>query len=378
MFEISPHSLNLSVTVPPSKSCLHRAIICNALAGRSMPVSYNSEDIKATQRCVRAILSDYSEKTDKKNQGFTLDCGESASTLRFLIPVMCAISEKNTFLFSPSLGRRGTEAYFPIFEKQGIKYKITETSLETEGKLTFGEYIIDGSLSAQYVTGLLLALPLLSGDSKISVEGGLVSAPYTDLTLEIMKQFGIYAEKGDPFSYFVRGNQKYQKCDYTPEGDWSSGAFWYFLREKHNIVIKGLNDKSFQPDSRVKVILPNLPKVFSVRDCPDLAPCLTAYAISTGQPLTIEDAGRLKYKECDRLNAMNEFRKLGADIKTEENRIIIGKNHNLRSGYVRSFSDHRMLMAWTVFAYLTGLTVFTDSKECINKSYPNLFDILEN
>lgn len=370
-YKIVPHPLNITVEIPPSKSYFQRALICEFLSGEKCIDSniYKSDDILATHN----ILNN-----KKENSQLEMDCKDSASAFRFLVPVMGVLYDENVFLLGNSLSKRPVDEFISIFQKQNIEYRKENNRFCIKGRLKPGDFHLKGNISSQYITGLLFALPLLNEDSRIIVENYPVSKSYIDITLHILNRFGIKIINNNYTEFIVKGKQKYTPCTYTPEGDWSGGAFWHFLKTKYSITIKGLSENSHQPDSIVTKLLPNLPAIFSAENCPDLVPCLTAYAIATEHSIKITDCQRLKYKECDRLSAMNEFKKLGADITTSDNDIIIGKNHSLRRGYVRSFSDHRMIMAYTLFAYLTGLWVETDNINCISKSYPDFFIILNS
>lgn len=365
-YKIIPKKLNLNITVPSSKSYTHRALIASFLCHTPCKVNsiYYSEDIKATENALKAI---------KKNS--VIDCKESGSSLRFLIPLATLFSKKNIFVFGDSLDRRPLGEYYRIFDEQNIKYIKKPNKLTVNGSLKPGIFRLNGSISSQFLTGLLLTLPILEKDSEIFAEN-IQSESYIEITLDVLKSFGINIINENYTHFHIRGNQKYSSEEYTPEGDWSSGAFWYFMKEKHNININGLNENSCQGDRAVTEIIRNFPKVFSAENCPDLVPCLVAYSLWKGEEILIKDCKRLKYKECDRLKGLNEYRKLGADILTGEDYIKIGRNHRLKKGFLRSFGDHRMVMSYILFSYLTGTETETDDINCLSKSYPDLIKLI--
>ena len=369
MFEIIPKPLNLTVTPPPSKSFLHRALICAFLSESPCEIEniYFSKDIEATYNILNSV---------KKNKKAKLNAYESGSTLRFLIPVLSALYEENHFIFSSSLGSRPLEEYFKIFRQQNIYYKKDSENLIIKGRLKPDTFYIDCSLSSQFITGLLLICPLLDGNSEIIITGDIISLSYINITLDVLKSFGVKIHT-DKNRFIIKGNQKYYCPRYKAEADWSSGAFWHFMKTKHNIKILGLNENSLQGDRVALDIIKDFPSVISCKNCPDIVPCLVAYSISINKKIIIKDCNRLKYKESDRLFALNEFKKLGADIICEDDCIRVGNRHSLKSGFLRSFNDHRILMAYILFAYLTGITVTCDSMNPISKSYPTLPDILK-
>ena len=229
-----------------SKSFAHRISICNFLAGNKISNvnGVKSQDIIATENCLNSLL-------EKNNQ---LDCGESGSTLRFLLPLCASMGGEYTFLGHGKLLSRPNEELFSVFSKHGVKSEKTEDKILISGKLTSGEYHIRGDISSQYISGLLMALPTLNGDSKIILTTPLVSKPYVDITLEVLRSYGIEIieeEKG----FFVKGGQKYVG-NILPEGDWSNIAFFLAGASVNGQVkILNLNKNSVQGDRQIVEIL---------------------------------------------------------------------------------------------------------------------------
>ena len=383
--KIKPHALKLNINVPSSKSYLHRALICAALCGNNCVIHnvYFSQDIKATFNGLIELGwdfeindSDIISKGYRKKENFVplIDCKESASTIRFLIPFSLCFYEECNFKMGESLAKRPLEEYYKIFESQNIKYKLENNVLKIKGNLKSGNFLLQGDISSQFVSGLLMSLPILKGDSYIVLDNFPVSKSYIDITLDVLKNFGISIVYGD--KVYIKGNQNYVCNEYFPPGDWSAGAFWHILKICHNIKLNNLDYDNPQSDKVIIKLLNNLPEKWSCRNAPDLVPCLVAYLIATNQEITILDCERLKYKESDRLNGLKEFKKLGGNIEIYDDKIVIRKSEKLQSGFVKTFNDHRLIMAFAVFAYLTNLEIEIDESEGIKKSYPELFQIL--
>ena len=219
---ITPRKLNGAVTPPASKSMAHRAVLALALADGQGTLSNlsDSQDIQATKRCVEAL------KALRPDGALPfLDCGESGSTLRFLIPIALAVSGGGVFTGHGRLMERPQGPYFDIFKEKGIFYEQKDGVLTVQGTLTPGVYRLPGNVSSQFVTGLLYALPLLPGDSTIEITTPLESSGYVDMTLNMLKKFGISVENRNYESFRVPGNQAYQARDIAVEADWSQAGF---------------------------------------------------------------------------------------------------------------------------------------------------------
>ena len=358
------------ITIPPSKSYMHRALIGAFLCKEKCNITniYHSQDIDTTLNALKSL---------KRND--IINCGECASTLRFLIPVSLIINKGGGFSFDESLGKRPLDEYFNIFDKKKIKYSKDKHNLIVRGELKSGVFNLRGDVSSQFLTGLCFALPLLKRKSEIHIEKEPQSLPYIDITLKVLKDFGIEIENQNYKTFTIKGNQEYKCKEYTCEGDWSTGAFWYFLSQKYDIKINNLNLNSLQPDSAVTKITPHLPEIFDAKNSPDLVPLLAAYAICTHQSIKIINCQRLKYKESNRLEALKEFQKTGANINITDNTITIKESDfSAPKSMLLSYNDHRIVMAYALFSFLTNTKIETDNINCLNKSYPELTDIIKS
>lgn len=395
-----------SVTVPPSKSVAHRKMIGAALAGGTIDVDYGSKDIAATARCLKILASHISEFSDTQRLSIdndtepdnqiacVLNAGESGSTLRFLLPVVCALGGSFVFDGEGRLKDRPIDGLIRTLGEHGAKFKRLyedrQLPLKVEGELAAGDYVIDGSVSSQYVTGLLFALPLLDGDSNIIIDGDLVSANYVDITLGVLADFGIDVVKTDR-GYFVRGNQKYvMPSDKSVEGDWSSAGFILALGVLAGKTrIGGLNLNSLQGDKIVVDLLRNAGgKIyekdgsivaekselaaldFDAQNCPDTVPVMATVLSFASGVSHIRNVDRLRDKESDRLSAVRSMLG-GFGVKTEycDNVLTIyGGEH--RPCVANGFDDHRMAMSAIVCALCTDGESVVKGVECIDKSYP--------
>lgn len=344
----------------PSKSILHREIICSALAGQDIPQG-TSDDTRATRECVAAIL-----KGEK-----VCNAGESASTLRFLIP-LAVLHGGCTFLVSGNLPQRPLSEYE---RTDGIKIKAYEDRVEVGGRLKSGIFTLRGDISSQFVSGLMFALPLSDNSSVIRFSRPLQSAAYVLMTQQVLSRYGIYVwESADYF--YTEGNQRYRRTAFSPiEGDWSYAA--NFVAANYlgaDIDIKGIKKDSVQPDGRIFDLLGK--DVCDVSQCPDLFPIICVAACGKNGRTDIVNAGRVRYKESDRISSMvSELTKLGADIKEHENGVTIYGKGYLGGGEVDSHNDHRVAMALTIAALcLCKESVTLHGAECVRKSVPEFFD----
>ncbi len=394
-----------SVIVPPSKSLAHRAIICASLAkGRSIikNIEY-SKDIKATISCMKSLGTiifehdDYLEidgtTTFFKNR-CEMDCEESGSTLRFMIPISLVEFAWVHYKGKGKLGQRPLNVYYDIFNQQGIVYLYKENVLDLyiQGKLHSDEFYLPGNISSQFISGLLFALPLLDGDSKIHMTSPLQSKGYIDLTLQMLKQYGIKIEY-DEQTFYIKGNQEYQAHDYTIEGDFSQAAFYLVADAlKNDVIIKGLNLKSAQGDKVVIDILEEMGCSFIKKEdgyvikcdtltsvdidasqCPDIIPILALACANAKGTSRIYNAGRLRIKECDRLKATVEvLKELGIEAIEKEDEMII-KGGQIQRGKVSSYNDHRMAMMEAIASTVAKDMIEIDNKECVQKSYPSFW-----
>ncbi|MGN0678907.1 MAG: 3-phosphoshikimate 1-carboxyvinyltransferase [Oscillospiraceae bacterium] len=393
--KITPAKLKGEVTIPPSKSVAHRMIIGAALAdGRSEVTNLSpSADITATIECMRALGAkiDFSdnkaviEGITKIPKKAVLNCRESGSTLRFLIPVAAALGVDAEFIGGGKLPTRPLTPFFEEFPKHGVTFELPENGtnlpLKTKGKLNAGRYEIDGGISSQFITGLLFALPLLDGDSEIVLTSPLQSAPYVDITIEALKSYGCDI-KSTESGFSVRGNAQFHSCNSRVEGDFSQAAFFYTANcLGSNIKLNDINADSAQGDKLIADICCKFDAArdafeLDCSDVPDLVPILTVLA-SYGKGTTrLTNVARLRIKECDRLAAMEDcLNRVGGKVKAFEDYIEIEGVGTLHGGEVSAYNDHRIAMSMSIAATISDAPIIIHGAECVAKSYPDFFEV---
>ena len=395
---ITPAVLKGTVTPPPSKSQAHRLIIAAALSDGFCKLSNVdlSEDIQATLRCMRTLDADASadgtiirgaDLVDGHEEPApeVMDCGESGSTLRFLIPVALALKGGGKFTGHGRLMERPQEPYFALFREKGIFYEQKDGVLTVEGKLTAGVYTLPGNVSSQFITGLLYALPLLEGDSRIELTTDLESRGYVDMTLDALKRFGVTAEYDGKRTFHVPGNQYYQHQNLAIEADWSNAAFWYGAKFLGcPVEIGGLDQASVQGDRAIAGFYEQMGGAgrleLDVSQCPDLVPPLAAMAaLRAGETTAIVNAGRLRIKESDRLATVTEvLNALGAQVEEHEDHLVIHGREKLAGGVtVSGHNDHRIAMMAAIAAIRCEKPVTITGAECVKKSYPRFWEDYE-
>lgn len=382
-----------TVTAPPSKSYAHRMLLAAFLSQKQVTVNNIeiSNDIAATLDCIRAMGAKVTlgegNVTVEPGDGVlsaTLNCRESGSTLRFMIPVALALFGKGHFTGTEKLFSRGIGQYEKLFAAQGIKYTLTADSLAVEGKLKSGAFEIDPSQSSQYITGLLFALPLLEGDSQIRFTGKLQSKPYIDITMDVLNQAGIRADstvKG----ISVKGGQKFDLSDCHVEGDWSNAAFLDFYNHiGGDVLVMGLKKDSLQGDRIYRELYDRLDKgncKIDLSDCIDLGPALfTLGAVKHGALFT--GTSRLRIKESDRVgDILEELDKIGVKAKVKKNSVRIYSIPQERMEQLSeeglsfdSHNDHRIAMSMAALASMFGARI--TGCEAVGKSFPGFFDTL--
>ena len=392
---ITPAVLKGTVTPPPSKSQAHRLIIAAALSDGFCKLSNVdlSEDIQATLRCMRTLDADASadgtiirgaDLVDGHEEPApeVMDCGESGSTLRFLIPVALALKGGGKFTGHGRLMERPQDPYFALFREKGIFYEQKDGVLTVRGKLAPGVYTLPGNVSSQFITGLLYALPLLEGDSEIVLTTGLESRGYVDMTLDALERFGVKAEYDGKRTFRVPGNQSYQHQNLAIEADWSNAAFWYGAKFLGcPVEIGGLDQASVQGDRAIAGFYDQLQGTGSldldVSQCPDLVPPLAAMAaLRSGETTRIVNAGRLRIKESDRLATVTEvLNALGAQVEEYEDYLVIHGKEKLAGGVtVSGHNDHRIAMMAAIAAIRCEAPVTITGAECVKKSYPRFWE----
>lgn len=390
--KILPSKTSGEVSAPPSKSFAHRYLIGSVLSRGKCVIKNiaDSDDISATLSCIEqlggSVTKDGNTVTviptnEKQIENAVFDCKESGSTLRFFIPVVLATGAKNcTFLGSERLLARGIKEYEKLFENSDVTIKSDEKSIEVNGTLSAGNYEISGEVSSQYTTGMLFALSVLSGKSTLKITGNAESRAYVDMTIKVLKDFGADIAEPEKNYFEINGKGRLSPGEFTVEGDWSNAAFLIALsRLLGTISVSGLNENSVQGDRFLSVAFDALDgenAEIDLKDCPDLAPILFAYAAYKNGGRFI-NTRRLRVKESDRANVMaEELKKFGANVKVYENSVEIEKTQ-LKPPIVPlcGHNDHRIVMALSVLAAVFGAEIA--GAEAVNKSYPDFFRVIK-
>ena len=424
---IAPSHISGTLSAPPSKSMAHRALICAALAeGESHITNLSgSEDISATCRALTLLGAKFTPEGENgvcvtgtggqiTAPEVPVDCGESGSTLRFLIPVFARCGKPVTFTGHGRLMERPQTVYAGLFKACSIPFSHTDESIRVYGALPAGQYTIRGDVSSQFISGLLFALPLARGDSVLHITPPFESRSYIALTLAALAGFGITARFADENTICIEGNQKYVPCNYTVEGDYSQAAFLAVLGALcGGVTVNGLRPDTKQGDAAILDILARCGARFTrsggacsgstssggvcsggiragdvvtfeksalhgtridLADCPDLGPVLMALGAFCAGETVIENAGRLRLKESDRIEAMEtELRKLGADITSTPDTVTIRGSVLHGTDNLYGHNDHRVVMALTVAALATGVPAVIGGAGAVRKSWPEFF-----
>ncbi len=387
---ITPSRAVGTVAAPPSKSMAHRVLICAALSGdcRISGLAW-SKDIEATLGCLHTLGAVVEKEADTVRVGgidlmhlpdaAVLDCNESGSTLRFFLPLCLLCGQPVTLTGSRRLLERPLGVYEDICRRQGIVLERSDTAVTVCGRLKAGEYTVPGDVSSQFITGLLFALPLLSGESQLTVTGRFESASYIDLTLLALKTFGITIVR-DENTFYIPGGQRYVATDYTIEGDCSNAAFLEGFNLLGGAVkVTGITSETLQGDRVYRDFYRHLEqgvRQFELSDCPDLAPVLFALAAAKGGAVFTGTA-RLRIKESDRGAVMaQELKKFGIDTVIGENTVeILPGRLQPPTVPLCGHNDHRVVMALSLLCSVTGGTIH--GAEAVAKSYPDYFDVLK-
>ena len=386
---ISPSPLRGSIPAIPSKSAAHRLLICAALADSPTEVICHgtSKDIEATRACLAAMET-----------GGILPCGESGSTLRFLLPVAEALGLEAEFLMEGRLPQRPLAPLDAQLTGHGARLsRPAPDRLRVSGRLTPGDYTLPGNVSSQYISGLLFALPLLDAPSTLTVTGTVESAPYIAMTLDALGQFGVdVAVHNQVYAIPARGYRSPGKA--LVEGDWSNAAFWLCAGALAGpVIVTGLKPDSLQGDKAVLDILAQFgakteqngehftvfPGALQALDIdaaaiPDLVPVLSVVAAAAPGVTRIYNAGRLRLKESDRIRTVCAMlQNLGADAEETADGLLIRGGKPLTGGTVDSANDHRIAMAAAVASVLCQGDVTVTGAEAVNKSYPGFWEDFE-
>lgn len=398
-----PSGLSGTVTVPASKSVVHRMLIAAALSDAPTEVvgRIEGKDTEATAKCLSALGA----KTERRESGYSVsplsyrtsavaEAGESGSTLRFLVPVAAALGTQTEFKTEGRLSERPIKELAEAMQKHGAEVTVSGKSFFVRGKLRSGKFDIDGTVSSQYITGLLFALPGLSGDSEIVVRGKAVSENYIDITLDVLSRFGIKIDR-TASGFYIGGGQTFRSpAKIISEGDWSSAAFFAVgAALSGKVTLENLLPDSAQGDKAVVGILKRMGAEitetgngltvikrelkacsFNAENCPDLVPVMAVAAAAADGVSEISGVSRLKIKESDRLAAIiKNLSALGIRSETDGETLKIFGGR-IKGGEAKSFGDHRMAMSAAVAATASDGAVSVDDVDCTAKSYPSFLD----
>ena len=401
---IEPSPLKGEIAAIPSKSVAHRMLICAALADgpTTLRIPKTSDDIDATADCLRALGAaitvnneDYIVEPIAQIENIPLlDCGESGSTLRFLLPVAAAAADRCRFDGHGRLPERPLSDLTDAMKEHGVSFDGEKLPFTIGGRLRGGIYRLPGNVSSQYITGLLLALPLCEEDSVIELTTALESASYIDITLSVLKTFGItvHCERN---RYIIPGKQVFRSPGTLPvEGDWSNAAFFLTAAALNNdIAMTGLNPNSAQGDRKIIALLEQLGAVtqkdngrltlrsdelkgctIDIQDTPDLLPVLSVAAAFAQGKTTFINAARLRLKESDRLaSSAAMIENLGGRAEVGEDELTV-YGTGLIGGTVESCNDHRIAMSAAVAATRCSKPVTILNAEAVKKSYPGFYN----
>lgn len=381
---IFPKKLTGQTAAIPSKSQAHRLLICAALADgpTQLICPQRNRDLDATAACLQALGA----KITVTDAGYfvcpirhlprqaTLPCGESGSTVRFLLPLAAALGVEAVFQMEGRLPQRPLSPLWEELEKNGCRLsRPTSDTVLCRGQLRPGNFCLSGSISSQYFTGLMLALPLLSGSSRLMVQGTLESKPYVDITRQTLALFGVQADLGE-----IRGSQRYRTAGtVTVEGDWSNAAFFLTAQALGNpLRITGLDPHSPQGDREILDILQErkAPAQISGAQIPDLIPILAVYA-ACRQGAVFTHIRRLRMKESDRVaSTLSMIRSLGGRGWADGDTMTICGT-GLTGGQVDAHNDHRIAMAAAIAATCCTQPVTILGAQCVQKSDPRFWEV---
>ncbi len=407
--KVTPCAVNGSIKAIASKSDAHRAIICAALSDKktSLHISETSQDIIATLSCMQAfgakILKNGTEyiiePVEKVLKNAVINCNESGSTLRFLLPVAAALGCGAKFLGQGRLPERPMGLIIDLLAEHGISFSAEKLPFEIEGKLTPGEFKIEGNVSSQFISGLMFALPLLDEKSKITLLSPLQSEAYVEMTISVLEKFGVRIERVED-GFLVNPVGKFlTPGEYMVEGDWSNSAFFLVAAAlSGNVKMTGLDFNSKQSDKAILDILKlagadfevdnesisvkksNLvPFSLDVSQFPDLFPITAILACGAVGKTTLFNAARLRIKESDRIVTTRELIEgLGGKAEETEDSLIIYGSGKLSGGRVLSANDHRIAMSAYAASCICDKEVILSGAEAVRKSYPDFIKDFES
>ncbi len=403
---VSGRRLHGCATAPASKSAVHRLLICAAFADKPTVITGAtlSQDITATIACLRALGATVTIQDDRLeviplervNADALLDCGESGSTIRFLLPIAAALGGAR-FTGRGRLAQRPLSPLYELLCENGCDLSPQGLfPLCVRGTLSGSRFTIDGGVSSQFISGLLMAAPLLGRDVEIRVTGTVESRPYIDLTVAAMRRFGVQVSE-DNAVFRIAAESRYRSPEtVAAEGDWSNGAFWLVagaIAPESKLTVVGLDDTSLQGDRAIAAILREAgatvestadglrvtgavtkPLDIDVAHIPDLVPILAVLAAAIQGRSIIGNARRLRLKESDRLCSVHAMlTALGGTVTMGEDHLIIDGTGRLCGGTVDACNDHRIAMAAAVAACICDGDVEIVGAEAVRKSYPTFF-----
>lgn len=388
---ILPGPLSGSIAAIPSKSAAHRALICAALAKGDTRIYCPavSKDIQATADCLAALGAsiEYSEgcflvsPIGKVRENALLDCGESGSTLRFLLPVVCALGGSARIKMHGRLPQRPLSPLWEELEAHGARLSRAEgDTILVSGALESGKYRIRADISSQFISGLLFALPVLAGESSIELLGDIESAGYIEMTTGVMDNFGLRVALRERSFHIPAGSCFLSPGHVRVEGDWSNAAFWLAAGELSGggISVGGLEENSSQGDRAVIDAIARIrcgDAVIDAKDIPDLVPVLSVVAAGSEGVTEFINAGRLRIKESDRIASVcRMLRALGGQCTELPQGLVVQGSGRLRGGTVDGENDHRIVMSAAVAAVICDEPVTVLGSEAAGKSYPNFFN----
>lgn len=403
---VDPSICEGELFIPSSKSDSHRALLCAALSGATSRIYKlaNSRDIQATLTALKAFGASYFFEDQTlfikggsplKLAEHELQCDESGSTLRFLIPLLAISGDSVTLKGSLSLMKRPQSVYAKLFQEQGLEFTQAHDHICLKGPLQAGQYVLNGDISSQFISGLLFALALVKGNSTLTITPPFESRAYVDLTIAMLRSFQVFIEENQENTFFIRGGQEYVACDKMIEGDYSQFAFFAVLAAiQGDLMLYNVALDSLQGDREIIAILQNFmvqPKALKqgyhiqkapliahdidCANCPDLGPILCVLAMYAKGKTRLYHVKRLRYKESDRIQAMEEeLSKMGVKIDSSEDEIVIEGAAAYEGGvHFAAHNDHRIVMALCVASLCAKKPCVIHDAQVVDKSYPTFF-----
>ncbi len=381
--KIIPKKLCGSVKAVSSKSFAHRIITAAALADKETDVYINgfSDDILRTISCVEALGAVCRREEDRvlitpitqKKENAILELGESGTTARIMLPVCAVVSKSAQLSGTGRLPERPFADITKLLRSKGCSVSSDSLPISLSGTIKSGNFEVPGNISSQYVTGLMMALPHLEGDSTITLTTPLKSAAYVDITIDVLKDFGVNISKTET-GYNVSSGKFISPGKVSVEGDWSNAAFWIVAKEMgSDVKISNLNTSSVQGDRKIMDVITE--QEIDIDEIPDLFPILAVLACSRTGTTRLYNGARLRLKESDRIVATESLIKaLGGNAKSGPDYLEVYGTGALKGGLVDGFNDHRIVMAAAVAATICTDEVIITGAEAVNKSYPSFFD----